>query len=167
MADTGLDMNSCFFREDDGDNIECSTFSSPVFDLTKRKVTITTTNINKLPRDAVHGAALTTSQFKHFGISGPYCIAHHAGGPTSLPIQGRVPTATMCAIIQVVHRNVGVATDTGRLSRILEKTSLAADPLEVFNRRRRISPRFRWSSILDTWIARTTKTDTARTSAGA
>lgn len=39
MADSGLDQNSCFFREDSDDgNIECSTYTSPVYDLTKRKV---------------------------------------------------------------------------------------------------------------------------------
>lgn len=39
MADSGLDVNSCFFSEDQSeDNIECSTHTSPVFDLTKRKV---------------------------------------------------------------------------------------------------------------------------------
>lgn len=32
-------MSSCFFREDDGDNVECSTYNNPVYDLTKRKVT--------------------------------------------------------------------------------------------------------------------------------
>ncbi|CAM9221144.1 unnamed protein product [Hapterophycus canaliculatus] len=38
MADSGLDINSCFFSEDDtDDNIECSTYSNPVYDLTKRK----------------------------------------------------------------------------------------------------------------------------------
>lgn len=39
MADSGLDQNSCFFREDsDEENIECSSYTSPVYDLTKRKV---------------------------------------------------------------------------------------------------------------------------------
>lgn len=39
MADSGLDQNSCFFREDsDADNIECSSYANPVYDLTKRKV---------------------------------------------------------------------------------------------------------------------------------
>lgn len=39
MADSGLDMKSCFFREDDSaDNIDCSDYNSPVYDLTKRKV---------------------------------------------------------------------------------------------------------------------------------
>ena len=39
VADTGLDMNSCFFREDNGgENIECSTYNRPVSDITKRKV---------------------------------------------------------------------------------------------------------------------------------
>lgn len=39
MADSGLDVNSCFFSEDQSeDNIECSTHTNPVFDLTKRKV---------------------------------------------------------------------------------------------------------------------------------
>lgn len=39
MADSGLDVNSCFFSEEQTeDNIECSTFSNPVYDLTKRKV---------------------------------------------------------------------------------------------------------------------------------
>ena len=39
MADSGLDVNSCFFSEDRSeDNIECSTYNNPVFDLTKRKV---------------------------------------------------------------------------------------------------------------------------------
>lgn len=39
MADSGLDVNSCFFSEDQSeDNIECSTYTNPVFDLTKRKV---------------------------------------------------------------------------------------------------------------------------------
>ncbi|CAM9140348.1 unnamed protein product, partial [Choristocarpus tenellus] len=38
VADSGLDRNSCYFREDDGDNIACSTYTSPVCDITKRKV---------------------------------------------------------------------------------------------------------------------------------
>lgn len=39
MADSGLDMKSCFFREDDSaDNIDCSDYNSPIYDLTKRKV---------------------------------------------------------------------------------------------------------------------------------
>lgn len=39
MADSGLDQNSCFFRGDsDEENIECSSYTSPVYDLTKRKV---------------------------------------------------------------------------------------------------------------------------------
>ena len=39
VADFVLDMNSCFFKEDKGGtNIECSTYSSPVYDLNERKV---------------------------------------------------------------------------------------------------------------------------------
>ncbi|CAB1099144.1 unnamed protein product [Ectocarpus sp. CCAP 1310/34] len=39
MADSGLDVNSCFFTEDHtDDNIDCSSWSNPVFDLTKRKL---------------------------------------------------------------------------------------------------------------------------------
>lgn len=38
MADTGLDLNHCHFREDDGDSIEPSDWDSPETDLTKRKV---------------------------------------------------------------------------------------------------------------------------------
>lgn len=39
MADSGLDVNSCFFKEGSGEeNIECSSYTSPVYDLTKRKV---------------------------------------------------------------------------------------------------------------------------------
>lgn len=38
VADTGLDMNHCHFREDDGDNIEASDWDDPVTDLDKRKV---------------------------------------------------------------------------------------------------------------------------------
>ncbi|CAM9613438.1 unnamed protein product, partial [Ectocarpus sp. 13 AM-2016] len=39
MADSGLDVNSCFFTEDHTvDNIDCSSWSNPVFDLTKRKI---------------------------------------------------------------------------------------------------------------------------------
>lgn len=45
MADSGLDVNSCFFSEDQSeDNIECSTYANPVFDLTKRKVCFTQAN---------------------------------------------------------------------------------------------------------------------------
>ena len=38
MADTGVDMNHCQFREDDGDNIEASSYDDPITDITKRKV---------------------------------------------------------------------------------------------------------------------------------
>lgn len=38
VADTGVDMNHCHFREDDDDNIEASSYNDPVTDLTKRKV---------------------------------------------------------------------------------------------------------------------------------
>ncbi|CAM9547842.1 unnamed protein product [Ectocarpus sp. 6 AP-2014] len=38
VADTGLDLNHCQFREDDGDNIEASDWDDPVTDLDKRKV---------------------------------------------------------------------------------------------------------------------------------
>lgn len=38
VADTGLDLNHCHFREDDGDNIEASDWDDPVTDTDKRKV---------------------------------------------------------------------------------------------------------------------------------
>lgn len=38
MADTGLDLNHCQFREDDGDSISFSDWDDPITDLTKRKV---------------------------------------------------------------------------------------------------------------------------------
>ncbi|CAM9451042.1 unnamed protein product, partial [Phaeothamnion confervicola] len=37
VADSGLDQESCYFRDADG-NIACSTYTSPVYDLSKRKV---------------------------------------------------------------------------------------------------------------------------------
>lgn len=41
MADSGLDMNSCFFKEDaSAANVECSSYNNPVYDLTKRKVSL-------------------------------------------------------------------------------------------------------------------------------
>jgi hypothetical protein len=39
VADSGLDMRSCFFSEEDpATNVKCSTYNSPVTDRTKRKV---------------------------------------------------------------------------------------------------------------------------------
>lgn len=38
VADTGVDMNHCHFREDDGDTIEASDWDDQFTDLTKRKV---------------------------------------------------------------------------------------------------------------------------------
>lgn len=38
VADTGLDLNHCQFKEDDGDNIEPSEWDDPITDKTKRKV---------------------------------------------------------------------------------------------------------------------------------
>lgn len=38
VADTGVDMDHCHFREDDGDNIEASEYNDPITDQTKRKV---------------------------------------------------------------------------------------------------------------------------------
>lgn len=37
MADTGLDMNSCFFSDDTG-NVAVTTQTAAAFDLTRRKV---------------------------------------------------------------------------------------------------------------------------------
>lgn len=38
VADSGVDMNHCQFREDDGDNVEASEWDNPVTDTSKRKV---------------------------------------------------------------------------------------------------------------------------------
>lgn len=38
MADTGVDLNHCHFREDDGDNVESSDWDDPITDTDKRKV---------------------------------------------------------------------------------------------------------------------------------
>ncbi len=63
MADSGLDVNSCFFSEEQSeDNIECSTFSSPVYDLTKRKVRAL--RVARLRPQEIHRYAQTTVQTK-------------------------------------------------------------------------------------------------------
>lgn len=38
MADTGVDLNHCHFREDYGDSIVASDYENPVTDTSKRKV---------------------------------------------------------------------------------------------------------------------------------
>eukprot|EP00752_Nemacystus_decipiens_P002900 g2698.t1 len=55
VADTGLDMNHCQFREDDGDNVEASDWEDPVTDLTKRKVVQYIEFVDDFDEEGGHG----------------------------------------------------------------------------------------------------------------